>query len=88
MGELNHRVKNPIPTSSRSIGETSNSGNVVQQLVPTESSEIGGSSSVNDGSVQDTSRPEGVEEDMPEREAGDNQEDSCVRDQAAETSDD
>ncbi|CAH8391738.1 unnamed protein product [Eruca vesicaria subsp. sativa] len=89
MGELYHRAKKPVPTSTGTIGETSNTGNVVQQLVPTESSEIeGGSSSVNDGSVQDTSRPEGVEEDRPDREAGDNQEDSCVRDPAAETSDD
>ncbi|KAF8087021.1 hypothetical protein N665_0602s0004 [Sinapis alba] len=91
MGELYHKNK-PIPTSKGSIGETSNSGDVVQQPVPTDkgpSSEIeGGSSSVADGSVQDNPRPEGVEKDTPDRESGDTQEDSCVRDPAAETSDD
>ncbi|KAL0718707.1 hypothetical protein Bca4012_068030 [Brassica carinata] len=72
--------------------ETSNSGDVAQQPVPADkcptSETEGGSSSVADGSVQDKSRPEGVEKDSPDREAGDNQEDSCVRDTAAETSDD
>ncbi|KAF8079485.1 hypothetical protein N665_1024s0012 [Sinapis alba] len=87
MGELYYHKKKPIPTTSKgSIGETSSSGDVVQQPV----SDIeGGSSSVADDSVQDKSSPKGVEKDMgPDREAGDNQEDSCVRDPAAETSDD
>ncbi|KAF3534670.1 hypothetical protein DY000_02041253 [Brassica cretica] len=79
MGEL-YYGKKPIPTSTGSIGETSNTGDVVQQPVPTNtcpSSVIeGGSSSVADGSLQDQSRPEGVEKDSPDREAGDNQEDS------------
>ncbi|KAF8046129.1 hypothetical protein N665_4007s0003 [Sinapis alba] len=84
MGELYHHKKKPIPTTSKgSIGETSSSGDVVKQPV----SDIeGGSSSVADCSVQDKSRPEGVEKDI--REAGDNQEDSCVREPAAETNDD
>ncbi|XP_048602256.1 cyclin-T1-2 isoform X1 [Brassica napus] len=80
MGELYHGKKR-TPTSTGSIGETSNTGDVVQQQpVPTDncpSSVIeGGSSSVADGSLQDQSRPEGVEKDSPDREAGDNQEDS------------
>lgn len=87
MGEL-YRKKKPIPTSTTgSIGETSNSGDVVQQPVPTDNpaSSQGASSSAADGSVQDM---EGVERDSPDREARDNQEDSRVRDPAAETSGD
>ncbi|KAH0942916.1 hypothetical protein HID58_002553, partial [Brassica napus] len=80
MGEL-YYGKKPIPTFTGSIGETSNSGDVVQQQpVPTDncpSSVIeGGSSSVADGSLQDQSCPQGVEKDSPDREAGDNQEDT------------
>ncbi|KAL0856806.1 hypothetical protein Bca101_061960 [Brassica carinata] len=81
MSELYHEKKR-IPASTGSIGETSNSGDVVQPPVPADkcptSETEGGSSSVADGSVQDKSRPEGVEKDSPDRDAGDSQEDSCA----------
>ncbi|KAL0713830.1 hypothetical protein Bca4012_020808 [Brassica carinata] len=87
----------PVPASKGSIGETSNSGDVVHQPVSGDmastdkcsSSDIEGSSSKanlsqgDDHSVQD--RPEGIEKDKEESEAG---EDSSVGNPAAETSDD
>ncbi|CAH8390404.1 unnamed protein product [Eruca vesicaria subsp. sativa] len=89
--------KEPVPASTGSIGETSNSGDVVHQPVsgdvastdqcPSSASE-GDSTRANlslgdDHSVQD--RPEGTEKDKAESEAG---EDSSVGNPAAETSDD
>ncbi|WZZ51124.1 hypothetical protein YC2023_051231 [Brassica napus] len=76
MDELYHKKKT-IHASIRSIGETSKIGDAVHQPARTEG-----------GSVQDKSRPEGVKKDKPDRQAGDNQKDSCVRHPAAETSDD
>ncbi|KAF2567875.1 hypothetical protein F2Q70_00026005 [Brassica cretica] len=76
MDELYYKKKT-IHASIRSIGETSKIGDVVHQPARTER-----------GSVQDKSRPEGVKKDKPDRQAGDNQKDSCVRHPAAETSDD
>lgn len=87
-------MEKPVPER---IAEISNGGDIVHQPVSRDmasSSDIeGGSAEVNlgqsdDHSVCDMSRPEGIEKDNAESEAGENQDDHSVPNIADETSDD